>query len=106
MRCSVTGVPNLWAWDTSTGGPLLKATVESGELATLPFDLEVEPKEGPDPGSTEAAGARPRMSQPVWVGNTIYFTSDREDGRLNLWSYDLGSKQQKKVTTHNDYDVL
>ena len=45
-------------------------------------------------------------NQPVWVGNTIYFTSDREDGRLNLWSYDLGTKQQKKITTHTDYDVL
>src|SRR5687768_11183722 len=45
-------------------------------------------------------------NQPVWVGNTIYFTSDREDGRLNLWSYDLATKQQKKVTTHTDYDVL
>lgn len=45
-------------------------------------------------------------NQPVWVGNTIYFTSDREDGRLNLWSYDLASKQQKKVTAHSDYDVL
>ncbi|HYK03252.1 MAG TPA: PDZ domain-containing protein [Thermoanaerobaculia bacterium] len=45
-------------------------------------------------------------NQPVWIGNTIYFTSDREDGRLNLWSYDLASKQERKVTSHNDYDVL
>jgi tricorn protease len=45
-------------------------------------------------------------NQPVWLGNTIYFTSDREDGKLNLWSYDLGSKQQKKITNHLDYDVL
>jgi tricorn protease len=45
-------------------------------------------------------------NQPVWIGNTIYFTSDREDGRLNLWSYDLASKQERKVTNHNDYDVL
>ncbi|MDP9194745.1 MAG: PDZ domain-containing protein [Acidobacteriota bacterium] len=51
-------------------------------------------------------------SQPVWIGDTIYFTSDRpegeqkEAGRLNLWSYDLKSKQTRKVTTHDDYDVL
>jgi tricorn protease len=45
-------------------------------------------------------------NQPVWVGNTIYFTSDREDGKLNLWAYDLGTKQQRKVTNHLDYDVL
>jgi tricorn protease len=45
-------------------------------------------------------------NQPVWVGDRIYFTSDREDGRLNLWSYDLKTRQQQKVTTHKDYDVL
>ena len=45
-------------------------------------------------------------NQPVWIGNTIYFTSDREDGRLNLWSYDLGSKQSRRVTSHDDFDVL
>jgi tricorn protease len=45
-------------------------------------------------------------NQPMWVGNTIYFTSDREDGRLNLWSYDLGTKQTRKLTNHTDYDVV
>ncbi|HVG23290.1 MAG TPA: PDZ domain-containing protein [Thermoanaerobaculia bacterium] len=51
-------------------------------------------------------------NQPVWIGNTIYFTSDRPDagqkeaGKLNLWSYDLKTKQSKKVTNHTDFDVL
>jgi tricorn protease len=46
-------------------------------------------------------------NQPMWVGaNAIYFTSDREGGKLNLYSYDLGSKQTRKVTNHTDYDVL
>ncbi|HKR62956.1 MAG TPA: PDZ domain-containing protein [Thermoanaerobaculia bacterium] len=45
-------------------------------------------------------------NQPMWIGDTIYFTSDREDGKLNLWSYDLKSKQSKRVTNHKDYDVL
>ena len=45
-------------------------------------------------------------NQPVWIGDTIYFTSDRENGRLNLWAYDLRTKQTKKVTSHDDYDVL
>jgi len=46
-------------------------------------------------------------NQPMWIGaNTIYFTSDREGGTLNLYSYDLGTKQTKKVTSHTDYDVL
>jgi tricorn protease len=46
-------------------------------------------------------------NQPVWIKDTIYFVSDREDGaRLNLWAYDLTSKQARKVTNHTDYDVL
>lgn len=45
-------------------------------------------------------------NQPVWIGNTIYFTSDREGGRLNVWAYDLGTKQERKITSHTDYDVL
>src|ERR1044071_554383 len=46
-------------------------------------------------------------NQPVWIGDTIYFVSDRPDGaRLNLWSYDLKTKQTKKVTSHTDFDVL
>jgi tricorn protease len=52
-------------------------------------------------------------NQPVWIGDAIYFTSDRPAqagesmaGRLNLWAYDMKSKQTRKVTTHDDYDVL
>jgi tricorn protease len=45
--------------------------------------------------------------QPVWIKDTIYFVSDREDGaRLNLFAYDLKTKQTRKVTNHTDYDVL
>jgi tricorn protease len=51
-------------------------------------------------------------NQPLWVGNSIYFTSDRPDagqkeaGRLNLYAYDLTSKQTRKVTNHTQYDAL
>ena len=44
---------------------------------------------------------------PCWIGNTVYFTSDRAENRLhNLYAYDLGTKQTRKVTDHDDYDVL
>src|SRR4051812_6282790 len=43
-------------------------------------------------------------NQPVWVGDTIFFTSDRERGKLNLYAYDIKSKQTRKVTNHSDYD--
>ncbi|HZQ21476.1 MAG TPA: PDZ domain-containing protein [Terriglobales bacterium] len=44
---------------------------------------------------------------PMWHGNTIYFTSDRgEDHRLNIYSYDLGSKQVEQLTHYTDFDVM
>jgi tricorn protease len=42
---------------------------------------------------------------PLWVGDKIYFTSDR-DNKLNLYQFDTSSKTTKKVTEHKDYDVL
>mgnify|MGYP006283632843 CR=1 FL=1 len=38
-------------------------------------------------------------ADPEWVGNTLYFRSDR-DGEFNLYSYDMGSQQ---ITKHTDY---
>ena len=41
---------------------------------------------------------------PMWHGNSIYFISDR-DGVMNLYSYDLASKQTKKLTDYQEFDV-
>jgi len=41
---------------------------------------------------------------PVWVGNTVYFISDR-DGVENVWSYETGSKKLTQVTKFTDFDV-
>jgi tricorn protease len=44
---------------------------------------------------------------PVWIGDTLYFTSDREGGRLDLYALDLKSKgQPRRVTTSKEWDVL
>jgi tricorn protease len=43
---------------------------------------------------------------PMWVGNTIYFVSDREGGILNLYALDPASRQVRKATSHKDWDVL
>jgi len=46
-------------------------------------------------------------SFPMWRGNTIYFTSDRgPEHRLNLYSYDPGSKQVEQLTKFDDFDVM
>ncbi|HEY8205356.1 MAG TPA: hypothetical protein VIF81_11560, partial [Pyrinomonadaceae bacterium] len=41
---------------------------------------------------------------PVWVGDTVYFISDR-DGVANVWSFDTGSKKLAQVTKFTDFDV-
>ncbi len=46
-------------------------------------------------------------SFPMWHGNTIYFTSDRgPEHRLNIYSYDLGSKQVEQLTKFDGFDVM
>ena len=43
---------------------------------------------------------------PMWGGNKIYFASDRDEhNRLNLYSFDLTSKETKQLTSFVDYDV-
>ncbi|MCP4663077.1 MAG: acetyl-CoA synthetase [bacterium] len=42
---------------------------------------------------------------PMWAGETIYFTSDREH-TLNLFAYDLRERSLRKVTHFDAYDVL
>ncbi len=44
---------------------------------------------------------------PMWHGNTIYFTSDRgAEHHLNLYSYDVNSKQVEQLTHFTDFDVM
>jgi tricorn protease len=42
---------------------------------------------------------------PMWHGGTIYFDSDREDGRMNLYAYDVETGRTKRCTRHTDWDV-
>src|SRR5215510_1629811 len=43
----------------------------------------------------------------MWHGNTIYFTSDRgPEHKLNLYSYDMASKQVEQLTKFTDFDVM
>ncbi len=41
---------------------------------------------------------------PMWHGDKIYFISDR-DRIMNLFMYDLNTKETKKVTNFTDYDI-
>jgi tricorn protease len=43
---------------------------------------------------------------PMWSGKKVYFLSDRDENRrLNLYSYDLETKDTKKLTNFTDYDI-
>jgi tricorn protease len=41
---------------------------------------------------------------PMWSRDKIYFTSDREH-TLNIYCYDLNTKNTRKITNHKEYDV-
>ncbi|HEX8852625.1 MAG TPA: hypothetical protein VF754_04010, partial [Pyrinomonadaceae bacterium] len=42
---------------------------------------------------------------PVWLGDTVYYLSDR-DWTMNLFAYDTRTRRTRKVTSHTDYDAL
>src|SRR5215470_12210532 len=41
---------------------------------------------------------------PVWVGDAVYFISDR-DGVANVWAYETKAKKLTQVTRFTDFDV-
>lgn len=44
---------------------------------------------------------------PLWVGETIYFVSDRDPlEKLNLWAHDTNTGETRQVTFHEEYDIL
>ena len=42
---------------------------------------------------------------PMWYGNTVYYCSDRQSTRANLWAYDTQTRQHRQVTRFDVYDV-
>ena len=42
---------------------------------------------------------------PMWWGDAVYFTSDRER-TLNLWRTDLKTRETRKLTSFTEFDVL
>lgn len=55
--------------------------------------------------SAEQITDNPRSDRdPMWIGNTIYFASDR-DGTLNLYAYDIAEKKTSQLTHSTTWDV-
>lgn len=42
---------------------------------------------------------------PMWIGDTVYFRSDRE-GEFNVFAYDTRARQVRQMTRHDDFPVL
>jgi tricorn protease len=54
---------------------------------------------------TKRIGEGPRANRdPMWIGNTIYFDSDK-DGHFNLYAYDVASAKTTQLTTNKTWDV-
>ena len=43
-------------------------------------------------------------SDPMWIGNTVYFISDR-NFTANLFAYHLDTKKTEQLTKHDDFDI-
>ncbi|HVO79533.1 MAG TPA: PDZ domain-containing protein, partial [Terriglobales bacterium] len=83
---------NFRQWKRYTGGLAQEISI---------YDLKTNTMEA-GPPHTEWTD-----SFPMWHGNTIYFSSDRgPEHHLNLYSYDLGSKQVEQLTHFSDFDVM
>ncbi len=55
--------------------------------------------------SEQITNTRAQDMVPVWLGERVYYISDR-DWTMNVFAYDTRTKQTRKVTNHADYDVL
>ena len=65
--------------------------------------IEKIPQLGADIGSNPKA--RCNDVDPMWVGDTIYFRSDR-NGEFNIFAFDTKSKAVRQITRHTDFPVL
>jgi len=47
-----------------------------------------------------------KNSYPMWIGDIMYFVSDRGNGISNIYSQKVGGKEVQPVTTYADFDVM
>ena len=58
-----------------------------------------------DTNETTQITDHPRSDRdPMWVGDTIVFASDR-DGKMNLYGYDVAAGTTEQLTRHDQWDV-
>jgi tricorn protease len=47
-----------------------------------------------------------KNAYPMWIGDAMYFVSDRTDRVANIYKYDFASKQVTQITKYTDVDVI
>jgi len=105
-------IPNAWQASYSPDGksmaytPIYEAFTQwknyrGGTISTIWLfsfqDYSVVKIPKPDGGCND--------TDPMWIGNTIYFRSDR-NGEFNLYSYDISSKAIRQLTEFNDFPIM
>ncbi len=47
-----------------------------------------------------------KNAYPMWIGDRMYFVSDRDNGIANLYVQDLKTNAVTRLTTYDDFDVM
>ena len=47
-----------------------------------------------------------KNSYPMWIGDMMYFVSDRANGTSNIYAQKIGTKDIKQITNYADFDVM
>jgi len=47
-----------------------------------------------------------KNSYPMWIGDLMYFVSDRTNGIANIYTQNLADKEVKPITKYEDFDVM
>jgi len=47
---------------------------------------------------------RGTSTQPMWIGSSIYYLSDQDDWKVNLWRHDLPTGTATRVTSFTEFD--
>ncbi|OGD21914.1 MAG: hypothetical protein A2W03_11060 [Candidatus Aminicenantes bacterium RBG_16_63_16] len=47
-----------------------------------------------------------KNAYPMWIGDTMYFVSDRGNGISNIYAQKIGTKEARAVTTYADFDAM
>ena len=54
---------------------------------------------------SEIPSGKENSWEPMWVGDTVYYASDKNLGTVNLYAYNIGSKRIEQLTQFADADV-